>query len=308
MENKSVLNNFDNSTLDNEVNLLELFGILWNGKKILLAFILSASFLSVFISLSLSDVYKSEALLAPVASDNSNSNNPLGQLSGLADMAGMNLSNNKINKTTMGMEVLKSRKFYNNLVEKYEILVPLMATKDWNKSQNALIYDANIYDISKDLWLKKPSVQEGYEEFNKIFNISQNENGVINISVEHHSPFIAKQWLDWIIVEINNTSRNDDITQAERSVSYLNEQLLSTQLSEIREGLNDLVKTQVETIMLAKVTPEYLFRIIDPPFVPEEKFKPSRALICILGFILGGIIGSLCVIIKHFIFKEDAKN
>ena len=56
--------------------------------------------------------------------------------------------------------------------------------------------------------------------------------------------------------------------------------------------------------MLAKVTPEYLFRIIDPPFVPEEKFKPSRALICILGFILEQLLDHY-VYTKHFIFKEE---
>lgn len=305
MEKNSELINFHESRLEDEVSLLDLFNILWQGKKFLFVFVAIASLLSVFISLSLSDIYKSEALLAPVTSDNASSNNPLGQLGGLADIAGVNLGGNKINKTIMGMEVLKSRKFYNNLVKKYEILASLMAVKGWNKEENELIFDASIYDASKDIWLKKPTTQQGFIEFNEIFNISQNENGVISISVEHHSPFIAKQWLDWIIEEINNTSRNDDIKQAERSISYLNEQLLSTQLSEIREGLNDLVKSQVETIMLAKVTPEYLFRIIDPPFVPEEKFKPSRALICILGFILGAIIGSLCAIIKHFIFKEE---
>lgn len=281
---------------------------MWQGKKLLFVLVAIASLLSVFISLSLSDIYKSEALLAPVTSDNASSNNPLGQLGGLADMAGMNLGSNKINKTIMGMEVLKSRKFYNNLVNKYEILASLMAVKGWNKEENELIFDANIYDASKDIWLKKPTTQQGFKEFNEIFNISQNENGVISISVEHHSPFIAKQWLDWIIEEINNTSRNDDIKKAERSISYLNEQLSSTQLSEIREGLNDLVKSQVETIMFAKVTPEYLFRIIDPPFTPEEKFKPSRALICVLGLILGLFIGSLCVIIKHFALKDEIKN
>ncbi len=305
MKNESEYNYSDKKTIDDEIGLLELFSVLWEGKKLLLGFIVVSSLLSVFISLSLSDIYKSEALLVPVSSENSGSSNPLGQLGGLADIAGVSLGNNKINKTTMGLEVLKSRKFYNSLIKKYEILAPLMAVKDWNEEEDELIYDSSKYNATKDIWLNQPSIQEGYEKFNEIFNISQNENGVISLSIEHHSPYIAKKWLDWIIEEINNTSRNDDIKQAERSVSYLNEQLLSTQLSEIREGLNDLVKSQVETIMLAKVTPEYLFRIIDPPFVPEEKFKPSRALICILGFILGAIIGSLCVIIKHFIFKEE---
>ena len=39
--------------------------------------------------------------------------------------------------------------------------------------------------------------------------------------------------------------------------------------------------------MLAEVRPEYVFKTIDPAVVPEEKSKPSRALICALGYPLG---------------------
>ena len=119
------------------------------------------------------------------------------------------------------------------------------------------------------------------------------------MGIEHYSPFIAKQWLDWIILEINDLSRNDDMEQAEKSIKYLKDEIRVTNLTEIKEGISELIQSQVEKIMLAKVTPEYLFKIIDPPYVSEIKSGPSRALICILGFLLGLISGVLFVIIRH---------
>jgi len=49
---------------------------------------------------------------------------------------------------------------------------------------------------------------------------------------------------------------------------------------------------------LAKVSPEYLFRTIDPAVVPELKTKPRRAWIAALGLILGGAIGIFVVLIQ----------
>ena len=59
-----------------------------------------------------------------------------------------------------------------------------------------------------------------------------------------------------------------------------------------------------ETVMLAEVRPEYVFKTIDPAVVPEEKSKPSRALICVLGTLLGGMLGVVIVLIRHFARSE----
>ena len=88
--------------------------------------------------------------------------------------------------------------------------------------------------------------------------------------------------------------------QAEKSIDYLKDEIKVTNLNEIREGISGLIQSQVEKIMLAKVTPEYLFKIIDPPYVAEIKQGPGRSLICILGFLLGFILGLLSVIIRYF--------
>jgi uncharacterized protein involved in exopolysaccharide biosynthesis len=52
--------------------------------------------------------------------------------------------------------------------------------------------------------------------------------------------------------------------------------------------------------MLAEASPEYAFVTVSPAMVPEEKSQPKRALICILGTILGGMLSVLWVLIMHY--------
>ena len=56
--------------------------------------------------------------------------------------------------------------------------------------------------------------------------------------------------------------------------------------------------------MLAQVRPEYVFKTIDPAVVPEEKSEPKRALICVLGTLLGGMLSVLIVLVRHYAFSS----
>ena len=51
--------------------------------------------------------------------------------------------------------------------------------------------------------------------------------------------------------------------------------------------------------MLAEVRQEYVFKTIDPAVAPEEKSKPSRALICLIGAFFGAIFGVIIVLIRR---------
>ena len=64
-------NNDNPQSLQDEITLAELFKILFSGKWTIIFYTAIASVFIVFFSLSLPNVYRSEALLTPVASENS---------------------------------------------------------------------------------------------------------------------------------------------------------------------------------------------------------------------------------------------
>ena len=63
----------------------------------------------------------------------------------------------------------------------------------------------------------------------------------------------------------------------------LDDKLLLHPLADLRNLFYDLIQSQTETMMLANVREEYVFKTIDPATVPEFKSEPKRAFICILG-------------------------
>ena len=68
---------------------------------------------------------------------------------------------------------------------------------------------------------------------------------------------------------------------------------------------NDFIEEQTKNKMVAEASPEYAFVAVSPSMVPEEKSQPKRALICILGTLLGGMLSVLLVLIMHYTRKSD---
>lgn len=300
---------------DDEVNLTELFQILWKDKWLIILTTALFTISSVFYALEQPNVYKSEALLAAAEQEQSGGLGALaGQFGGLASLAGVNLgSSGTANKTQLALEVLKSRQFTFNFIEKHNILPDLMAVKSWRQADNSIEYDEEIYNKTDKKWIREvkapfkpePSMQEAYEEFSQLITANMNkESGMITISIEHVSPVIAQQWVNWLIQDINSVMKSRDVEEASKSTEFLTEQLEQTKIADIRTVLYKLIEEQTKTIMFANVRDEYVFKTIDPALVPEKKFKPSRALICIFGFFLGGLLGVVFVLSKCFLKNE----
>ena len=99
-----------------------------------------------------------------------------------------------------------------------------------------------------------------------------------------------------------------DIQEAERSIAFLNMQREKTNLVALDEVFAQLIEEQTKTIMLANSRPEYLFEIIDPAIAPEMRFSPNRALFCVIGTLIGGILSILLVLLLHYKFGVRESN
>lgn len=306
------LNNFDN-----EIDIQNLFFILLQGKWIIFSFTALITTIGVIYSLLLPNIYESKSILVAVDSSNGISSS-LSGYSGLAGLAGINLPSGGSNDSNskQAIQKISSLSFFENNILPNINLPDLMAFKSWSHNNNELYYDESIYLEDTDTWVrdysypmqKIPSAQESYEVFiNEHLSLREDiDTGFITLSIKHQSPYIAKEWVDLVINEVNTYYREKDKSESERASNFLNNQILTTGLSEIKLVLAELLKEETKKLSLIEANKSYVFDYIDPPYVMEKKSEPKRALIVIFSALFGMILSILFVLIKHYVLSEKS--
>ncbi|PYF79869.1 putative tyrosine kinase-like protein [Marinomonas alcarazii] len=300
---------------DDEIDLKELFLALWKGKWIIIFVTAIFAVGGVLYALSQPNTYKAEAVLASANDSKSGGLAAMAsQFGGLASLAGISLGGGGTDSKAMALATLQSRQFLNSFIHKYDILVPLMAGEKWSEPTDTLQLDPEIYDAQSKTWVREvepgkspePSDWEAYKEFKKLIAVSESkDNGLVTLSITHLSPTIAKQWVDWLVIDINAWVKKESLDETKRNISYLEEQIERTSISDMQSVFYQLIEEQTKNLMLAQVQEEFAFKIIDPAVVPEEKAGPKRALICILAVLLGGMLGAAIVLIRYAFAKKD---
>ena len=290
---------------DDEIDLRELFYILLEGKWVIVSVTAFVSIVGVLYSLSLPNIYESKALLVPVNPSSSFAGS-FGGYSGLAGLAGINLpSGGDGGNSAKAIQKISSLSFFKNNIMPNIYLPDLMAVKSWNSKTNTLAFDESIYDTNSNIWIGIASAQESYAVFQQQLSLSEDKkSGFITLSIKHQSPFVAKQWVELVVNEVNAFYRQKDKSESEKAVSYLNQQISMTSLSEIKEVLAQLLQEETKKLTLIEANQYYVFDYIDPPAVMEKKSEPNRASICILTALLAGILSVFLVIIRHYVFSK----
>ncbi|GGA98813.1 Wzz/FepE/Etk N-terminal domain-containing protein [Agarivorans gilvus] len=306
-QQKQIINNEDVFDLSLIVEKL------WAGKIVILLTALAFSLAATFYAIKLPNVYRSSVLLAPTENASDNLGGMASQLGGLASFAGLNLNgSNAIDKTTLSLEVLRSRLFISSFVEKHSLKADIMAPLLWDFDNGELIYNAELYDEKNGVWVRKvdfplkaePSNQEIHEVFLKnMLEVSKNKDtGLITLSISHISPIIAQLIVSELVVDINSTMKSRTIEETQNNINYLQTQLDKTAVSQMQNVFYQLIEEQTKTMMLAEANDSYVFSVVDPAVIPEIKSSPNRALICILGAILGIVLG-IVLILLHGVFS-----
>jgi len=303
---------------EQKIDLGELWTVIWRGKILIIVITAIFSIASVFYALSVSDEYKSTVLMAPASSSSSSSLSKLaGKFGGLASLAGINLGGGgSEDKTAVAIEIIKTWGFLEEFIQENNIEVAIYAAEGWDRANNQLVINPKLYDVNNKKWVRsfdaskgqkqKPSGWELYELLiDRVAIYQDQETGFITLSVEHYSPILAKEWTDKLVKAINKHIQKQDRDEATRSISYLNKKISETNLSDMQAVFYQLIEEQTKNLMLAEVSNEYVFKTLSPAKVAEEKSKPSRAVIAILGFILGGMLSIVIVLIRHFSAKNN---
>jgi uncharacterized protein involved in exopolysaccharide biosynthesis len=295
---------------EDEIDLKALFLVLWRGKRLISAITGVAAVISVVIALLLPNIYTASALLAPAETSGGGLSGIMKQYGGLASLAGVSLPGGEEgSRAQLGMHLLKSRAFISDFVERRNILPELMAVDYWDEGSRQLIFDSELYDAASNEWVREteasgaaaPSAQKAHKAFLSLLGVSEDKKtGYVTISINHQSPTVAAEWVKWLVEDVNAAVKTQDVMEAERSIEYLKQQVDKTSLADLQVMFFELIQSQTETVMLAEVRPEYVFKTIDPAVIPEVRSKPSRALICIIGTFIGCIFGIVTVLISQY--------
>ncbi|KZW98860.1 hypothetical protein JL49_20935 [Pseudoalteromonas luteoviolacea] len=304
------MSTFDNNIHDQDIiDIGELARALASHKWFISIFIIFSAIASVAFSLSLPNEYKSDIHLAPVADDSASSLAGLAsQFGGLASMAGINLPSGGDDKSLLALETLKSRKFLTQFIDNNTLIEDILAADGWDREANQVTFDSDLYTDGK--WVRSPPKNRGviptsleaYETFiDDHLRVSvDDDTGFYRISVIHYSPYWAKEILEKLIFTLEETIKQSDIEEADKSILYINERLEFTNNVDMRNVFYKLLEKQYQMKMLGSVKSEYVFKVIDPPFVAEDKESPSRAIICIVGVILGTFLAVLISLVRYF--------
>ena len=299
---------------DDEIDLRELFSVLWAGKTKIIAITAVFAVASVIYALSVPNQYKATALLAPAQSDGGGLSGALGQLDGLASLAGVSIGGGESSESQIAQEIMKSWSFVEGFIADNDLAVEVYAAEGWSKGSNELQINQDAYDSEGSEWLIEddsgvvgpPSSWQLFKAFSERVAVSEDKkSGLVSVSIEYYSPQIAKQWLDLYISAINKHMQARQVKKVSNNISYLEAQIGKTSIAEMREVFYTIIEEQTKNKMVAEASPDYAFVAVSPSMVPEEKSQPKRALICILGTLLGGMLSVLLVLVMHYARKSD---
>ncbi|MCC2606102.1 Wzz/FepE/Etk N-terminal domain-containing protein [Planctobacterium marinum] len=288
----------ENSQLDYSLHSLLKFLL---AKKLLIVLIpFGVVLLTALWTLTISNTYLSETTLSPTEEASGGGlSNLSGQLGGLASLAGISLGGESTDQVTVALEIIKSRQFIANFVSKYNIKKDLMASSEYNAENNLLVIDPDLYDEQSQTWTRpsingrppEPTNLEVYESFLQRLTVERDPNtGLIKLALEFYSPHLAQEWLTLLVNQLNSDMRRREIQSAKENIEYLEAKVQQIGDIEMKTVFYQLIQEQTKQLMLAEVRTDFVFTIIDPPYTPELKHAPRRALICIAAAFLSGFL------------------
>ncbi|MBL4601816.1 MAG: hypothetical protein JKY84_03640 [Emcibacteraceae bacterium] len=269
---------FPDNLNSDEIDLLDFSHILKKQKYIMLIFMMIGLILGVALALSLPRYYEVSMTVVPNEQQTSNK----GQLGGIAALAGIGGTAGQIDEKEIGLLILQSRKFILNFIDAHNIKNYLFPT-DTSSDVEEVLLPANIY-----------------ESFSELLVVTQEvTSNDLTVSLMWKDAELAKDWLTYLMADLNELMRERAKIKGEKSLAYLTNQLSQTRDADVRQSFIAMIKDETQKMMLVDIRDEYLFETIDNPIIPAYPSKPNRKLIVILSVFGGFIIGIFVALFRE---------
>lgn len=237
-------------------------------------------------------IYRASVVMSPTDTERElgSSNLLLGQLGGLSSLAGLDLSGDA-SDSDEALAVLESRDFTEHFIDDNNLL-PKLFPQEW---------DARL-GRWKDGAASRVTPSKAFRMFDRRIRsvVKDRKTKLITLQIDWTDRRAAAAWANELVDRLNAEMRRRAITRANAYIDYLEGELKTVALVETRTAIDDLVEAQIKQRMVATVTPDFAFRIIDRAMVPDkdDAVSPKRAILLLLGPLVGTGIGVILIVLS----------
>ena len=270
--------------------MIDHLTVLVKRKRLIFSITFVAGLAALIITLTMPDVYRSEATIIPRPRDEDSAArlSPLQDFVGIAGEIVRFGARGDVDKFEI---VLKSRELTRRVVERYD-LMPDLFEEQWNPLMNS--------------WKESPAptFQDAYKLLMGMLKVSlQKSTDILTIAFEHEDPRFAKIMVANYLAELSESLREETLEEAAQNKQFLEEQLAVTSDILLKEKLWILLSKEIEKEIFLQAQRYHGFIVLDPPVAsdPNKKVKPNRSLICILSLIVGFVVGIFLAVLLEYV-------
>jgi len=268
---------------------------MWKERWLILAFVLGFGMLATAYAFLATEWYKAEVVLAPVGVKSASTQGLTSQLGGLGILAGI-VGGLGGAHTSEPIGVLKSRDFARQFIEEQGLLHVLLADK----------WDARLGRWKESDPRRQPDIRDAIEYFDKhvLLENEDKKTGLFTVGVEWKNAALAASWANTIVDRLNEQMRSRALAEGEANVAYLQKELASSDVVEVKQAISRLLETELQKVMVARGDRQFAFRVVDHADVPKWRSSPNRRVVVAVGILAGGLAGLAAVFVRELVGRR----
>lgn len=285
--------------MNSDLSIIDVIALVFRNKLLVFGLTVLGAAAGIGIGMTQQPVYSAKTLLSVV--EQTDSRGGLAELAskfgGLASGVSLGGSGSERNVT---IAILRSRAFIVNFIRTRGIEKALFADR---------------LGSDGDTWLEEfggaPTDNDVYDRFVKqVLAIREDKKtGLVTVSMDWFDPSLAADWANGIVKQINEQLRARARSRARKSIEYLESEVARTSNDDTRQAIYHLIEQQINEIMLANVTEEYAFEVLDPatPSDLDDYVKPRKLLLLVAGTLTGALL-AVVIVIGRLLYKLMRAN
>jgi len=260
----------------------QLLRVLRSRWKWLLALVLAPTLAALLVALTSPRRYEADLVALPRVQEHSGLLNSLGgQLGGLAALAGLGLGEG--GQRAEAIQMLQSEILARQFILDNNLL-PVLFAGEWDPKRQA--------------WRGRPrTINDAVDRFDHGIRtvVEDRRTGLVTLRISWRDPVQAAAWANELVHRANDELRHRAITRAQSSIDYLKREARNAETVEIQQTLYRLMEEQYKTLLLANVSNDYAFSVIDPAVAadPDQFVSPRVGLYVFGGLFFGLVLAGL---------------